>query len=75
MKNLNLWNLQVQMVVKAALLAANTSYQVFFLHESPSNDTYSAIVAIKKENVISQTQQNQVDFQYLKRIKLLQLPR
>jgi hypothetical protein len=56
-------------------LAANTSYQVFFLHESPSNDTYSAIVAIKKENVISQTQQNQVDFQYLKRIKLLQLPR
>jgi hypothetical protein len=75
MKNLNLWNSQVQMVVKAALLAANTSYQVFFLHESPSNDTYSAIVAIKKENVISQTQQNQVDFQYLKRIKLLQLPR
>ncbi|XP_046462012.1 uncharacterized protein LOC124208287 isoform X2 [Daphnia pulex] len=50
---------EVQMVVKAALLAANTSYQVFFLHESPSNDTYSAIVAIKKENVISQTQQNQ----------------
>lgn len=65
MKNLNLWNSQVQMVVKAALLAANTSYQVFFLHESPSNDTYSAIVAIKKENVISQqTQQNQVDFKY-----------
>jgi hypothetical protein len=75
MKNLNLWNSQVQMVVKAALLAANTSYQVFFLHQPPSNDTYSAIVAIKKENVISQTQQNQVDFQYLKRIKLLQLPR
>ncbi len=64
------------MVVKAALLAANTSYQVFFLHESPSNDTYSAIVAIKKENVISQTRQNQVDFKYLKKmIKLLQLLR
>ncbi len=53
------------MVVKAALLAANTSYQVFFLYESPSNETYSAIVAIKKENVISQTQQ--VDLKYFKK--------
>lgn len=50
------------MMVRAALLASNTSaYQVFLLHQpAPSNETYSAIVAIKKENVISDTQENQV---------------
>ena len=49
------------MMVKAALLATSNSYQVFLLRESPSSDAYSAIVAAKKENVISQAQQIQVE--------------
>lgn len=51
---------QIQLVVFGALRASTSAYLVYILRETPTDGSYTAIAAIKRENMKNETQENQV---------------
>ncbi|KZS02951.1 uncharacterized protein LOC116924337 isoform X2 [Daphnia magna] len=50
---------EIQLVVFGALRASTSAYLVYILRETPTDGSYTAIAAIKRENMKNETQENQ----------------